>query len=139
MKKINIIGISAILLIIAITVTTILTVIIITNKSESKAEIIEPQAQLVSMEIVSVFPYVSRSTNRYGGAVDEDILYYFTYKDFNGKLNIWEDYDPNSIYYNLCLGDKDIIVFNPNNIYDGNTTLYLTESTLKECIKNKLN
>ena len=137
MKKVNIIGICTILLIIAITVATILAVIILTN--EPKAKAIEPKVQLVSMEVVSVFPYISRNTNRYGGAVDEDILYYVTYKDFNGKLNIWEDYDPNIIYYNLCLGDKDIIVFNPNNIYDGNTTLYLTESTLKECIKNKLN
>ena len=42
MKKVNIIGICAILLIIAITVTTILTVIIITNKPKAKA--IEPQA-----------------------------------------------------------------------------------------------
>lgn len=137
MKKVNIIGICAILLIITITVTTILAVIIITNKPKAKA--IEPQAQLVSMEVVSVFPYISRNTNRYGGAVNEDILYYFTYKDSNNELNIWKDYDPNSIYYDLRLGDKDIIVFNPNNIYDGNTTLYLTESTLKECIKNKLN
>lgn len=137
MKKVNIIGICAILLIIIITVTTILTVIIITNKP--KVRTIKPQVQLVSMEVVSVFPYTSRNTNQYGGAVNEDILYYFIYKDSNNKLNIWEDYDPNSIYYNLCLGDKDIIVFNPNDIYDGNTTLYLTESTLKECINNNLN
>lgn len=137
MKKVNIIGICAILLIIAITVTTILTVIIITNKSKTKA--IEPQAQLVSREVVSVYPYISKKTNQFGDITDEDIVYYIVWKSSTGELRIWDEYDPSSYYYDLKFGEENKIVFNPNDEYDGNTCLYLTESTLKEYINNKLN
>ena len=137
MKKVNIIGICAILLIITITVTTILTVIIITNKPKAKA--IEPQAQLVSREVVSVYPYISRKTNQFGKVTDEDIVYYIVWKSSTGELRIWDEYDPSSYYYDLKFGEENRIVFNPNDKYDGNTCLYLTESTLKECINNKLN
>ena len=133
MKKVNIIGICAILLIITITVTTILAVIIITNKPKAKA--IEPQAQLVSREVVSVYPYVSRETNQFGDITDEDIVYYIIWKNSAGELGIWDKYDPSSCYYDLKFGEENRIVFNPNDKYDGNTCLYLTESTLKECIK----
>ena len=137
MKKVNIIGICAILLIIAITVTTILTVIIITNKPKTKA--IEPQVQLVSREVVSVYPYISRKTNQFGKATDEDIVYYIVWKSSTGELRIWDEYDPSSCYYDLKFGEENRLVFNPNDEYDGNTCLYLTEETLKECINNKLN
>ena len=137
MKKVNIIGICAILLIITITVTTILTVIIITNKPKAKA--IEPQAQLVSREVVSVYPYVSRETNQFGDITDEDIVYYIVWKSSTGELRIWDEYDPSSYIYDLKFGEENRIVFNPNDKYDENTCLYLTESTLKECINNKLN
>ena len=137
MKKVNIIGICAILLIIAITVTTILTVIIITNKPKTKA--IEPQTQLVSREVVSVYPYISRKTNQFGKVTDEDIVYYIVWKSSTGELRIWDEYDPSSYYYDLKFGEENKIVFNPNDEYDGNTCLYLTKSTLKECINNKLN
>ena len=137
MKKVNIIGISAILLIITITVTTILTVIIITNKPKAKA--IKSQTQLVSREVVSVYPYVSRETNQFGDITDEDIVYYIVWKNSTGEVQIWDKYDPSSCYYDLKFGEENRIVFNPNDEYDGNTCLYLTEETLKECINNKLN
>ena len=129
MKKVNIIGICAILLIITITVTTILTVIIITNKPKTKA--IEPQVQLVSREVVTVYPYVSRETNQFGDITDEDIVYYIVWKSSTGELRIWDKYDPSSCYYDLKFGEEDRIVFNPNDQYDGNTCLYLTEETFK--------
>ena len=129
MKKVNIIGICAILLIITITVTTILAVIIITNKPKAKA--IKSQTQLVSREVVSVYPYVSRETNQFGDITDEDIVYYIVWKSSTGELRIWDKYDPSSCYYDLKFGEEDRIVFNPNDQYDGNTCLYLTEETFK--------
>lgn len=101
------------------------------------AEIIDPpeyvpiEKILVSREVVTVYPYVSRETNQFGNITDEDIVYYVVWKSSTGELRIWDRYDPSSCYYDLKFGEEDRIVFNPNDKYDGNTCLYLTEDTFK--------
>ena len=101
------------------------------------AEIIDPpeyvpiEKILVSREVVTVYPYVSRETNQFGAVTDEDIVYYVVWKSSTGELRIWDNYDPSSCYYDLKFGEEDRIVFNPNDKYDGNTCLYLTEDTFK--------
>ena len=101
------------------------------------AEIIDPpkyvpiEEILVSREVVTVYPYVSRETNQFGDITDEDIVYYIVWKSSTGELRIWDKYDPSSCYYDLKFGEEDKIVFNPNDQYDGNTCLYLTEETFK--------
>lgn len=100
-------------------------------------DIINPQEYvpvekvLVSREVVTVYPYVSRETNQFGDITDEDIVYYIVWKSSTGELRIWDKYDPSSCYYDLKFGEEDRIVFNPNDKYDGNTCLYLTEETFK--------
>ena len=98
-------------------------------------EYVPVEKVLVSREVVTVYPYVSRETNQFGDITDEDIVYYIVWKSSTGELRIWDKYDPSSCYYDLKFGEENRIVFNPNDKYDGNTCLYLTESTLKECIK----
>lgn len=101
------------------------------------AEIIDPpeyvpiEKILVSREVVTVYPYVSRETNQFGAITDEDIVYYVVWKSSTGELRVWDNYDPSSCYYDLQFGEEDRIVFNPNDKYDGNTCLYLTEDTFK--------
>lgn len=101
------------------------------------AEIIDPpeyvpiEKILVSREVVTVYPYVSRETNQFGAVTDEDIVYYVVWKSSTGELRVWDNYDPSSYYYDLQFGEEDRIVFNPNDKYDGNTCLYLTEDTFK--------
>lgn len=101
------------------------------------AEIIDPpeyipiEKILVSREVVTVYPYVSRETNQFGAITDEDIVYYVVWKSSTGELRVWDNYDPSSYYYDLQFGEEDRIVFNPNDKYDGNTCLYLTEDTFK--------
>ena len=102
-------------------------------------EYVPVEKVLVSREVVTVYPYVSRETNQFGDITDEDIVYYIVWKSSTGELRIWDEYDPSSYYYDLKFGEENRIVFNPNDKYDGNTCLYLTEETLKECINNKLN
>ena len=98
-------------------------------------EYVPVEKVLVSREVATVYPYVSRETNQFGDITDEDIVYYIVWKSSTGELRIWDEYDPSSYYYDLKFGEENRIVFNPNDKYDGNTCLYLTESTLKECIK----
>lgn len=101
------------------------------------AEIIDPPEHipiekiLVSREVVTVYPYVSRETNQFGAITDEDIVYYVVWKSSTGELRIWDNYDPSSCYYDLKFGEENRLVFNPNDKYDGNTCLYLTEDTFK--------
>ena len=101
------------------------------------AEIIDPpeyvpiEKVLVSREVVTVYPYVSRETNQFGAVTDEDIVYYVVWKSSTGELRIWDNYDPSSCYYDLRFGEENKIVFNPNDQYDGNTCLYLTEEIFK--------
>lgn len=101
------------------------------------AEIIDPpeyvpiEEILVSREVVTVYPYVSRETNQFGDITDEDIVYYIVWKSSTGELQIWDEYDPSSYYYDLKFGEENRIVFNPNDKYDGNTCLYLTDETFK--------
>lgn len=101
------------------------------------AEIIDPpeyvpiEKILVSREVVTVYPYVSRETNQFGAVTDEDIVYYVVWKSSTGELRIWDNYDPSSYYFDLQFGEENKIVFNPNDKYDGNTCLYLTEDTFK--------
>ena len=90
-------------------------------------EYVPVEKVLVSREVVTVYPYVSRETNQFGDITDEDIVYYIVWKSSTGELRIWDKYDPSSCYYDLKFGEEDRIVFNPNDQYDGNTCLYLTE------------
>ena len=39
-------------------------------------EYVPVEKVLVSREVVSVYPYVSRETNQFGDITDEDIVYY---------------------------------------------------------------
>ena len=101
------------------------------------AEIIDPpeyvpiEKILVSREVITVYPYVSRETNQFGAITDEDIVYYVVWKSSTGELRTWDKYDPSSCYYDLKFGEENRLVFNPNDKYDGNTCLYLTEDTFK--------
>lgn len=94
-------------------------------------EYVPVEKVLVSREVVTVYPYVSRETNQFGDITDEDIVYYVVWKSSTGELRIWDKYDPSSYYYDLKFGEENRIVFNPNDKYDGNTCLYLTEETFK--------
>lgn len=94
-------------------------------------EYVPVEKVLVSREVVTVYPYVSRETNQFGDITDEDIVYYIVWRSSTGELRIWDKYDPSSCYYDLKFGEEDRIVFNPNDQYDGNTCLYLTEETFK--------
>ena len=94
-------------------------------------EYVPVEKVLVSREVVTVYPYVSRETNQFGDITDEDIVYYIVWKSSTGELRIWDEYDPSSYYYDLKFGEENRIVFNPNDKYDGNTCLYLTEETFK--------
>ena len=90
------------------------------------------EKKLVSREVVTVYPYISRETNQFGAITDEDVVYYVVWKSSTGELRIWDDYNPSSYYFDLQFGEENKIVFNPNDKYDGNTCLYLTEETFKK-------
>lgn len=78
-------------------------------------------------EVLSVYQYVHRETNGFGGVTDESICYHFTYLD-NNKLRTYEEFEnlPYGITH-LKIGKKDEYVTNPNGKY-----LYLTKETLKK-------
>lgn len=109
----------------------ILTLGIIVAETLDPPEHVPIEKRLVSREVVTVYPYVSRETNQFGAVTDEDIVYYVVWKSSTGELRIWDNYDPSSCYYDLKFGEENRIVFNPNDKYDGNTCLYLTEDTFK--------
>ena len=90
------------------------------------------EKKLVSREVVTVYPYISRETNQFGAITDEDVVYYVVWKSSTGELRTWDDYNPSSYYFDLQFGEENKIVFNPNDKYDGNTCLYLTEETFKK-------
>lgn len=83
---------------------------------------------IAECEVVSVIPYMHTETNQFGGITNEEVRYKVKYIAPDNSLLEW-DYEEN--YYNkIALGDEDKIVFNENNIYDGNTTLILKKETI---------
>lgn len=104
-------------------------IFLFTGCSQNKE--VKREKNIVSYDIVSIERYIHETTNQFGGNKKQKIVYYFLYKDSEGNLQEWKDYEENN-YNSIEIGKEDKISFNPNDIYDGNTILYLTEKTLKK-------
>jgi hypothetical protein len=82
-------------------------------------------------EVLSVNQYVRTETNRYGGVMDTDICYTFTYLDSDGTLKSVQDFENiGSNSMQVTVGDKDVYIVNENS--DGGKTLQLTKETLSK-------
>lgn len=79
-----------------------------------------PKPQVEEYEILSVSKYLQNETNGFGGIIDAEIYYFFSYINSDGKV-IDEFEFPTWL---VKVGDKDKYVKSEN-------ILYLTEETLK--------
>lgn len=80
-------------------------------------------------EIVSVNQYVQNETNNFGGIIDTDIYYTFTYIDKNGKLEQVDEFEK-KLHTDIRIGDSNKYIVKENTNDDYNEILYLTKETL---------
>lgn len=59
-------------------------------------------------KVVSVYQYMDVETNIYGGIIDQDIKYGFTYIGDDGQLHEFDDFEHTEYgLWKICIGDEN--------------------------------
>ena len=80
-------------------------------------------------KVVSVYRYISTTTNNFGGVIRQDPKYMFTYIGDDGQLHEVYDYEHTEYgLWKVCIGEENKYVVKDG--FDTYKWLYLTEDTI---------
>lgn len=81
-------------------------------------------------QVTSVCQYIKTRTNNFGGIIDQELEYYFTYIGDDGQLHQFSGFKHEECgLWKVCIGDKNKYVVKDG--FDTYGWLYLTEETLR--------
>lgn len=81
-------------------------------------------------KVISVYQYIETQTNRFGGVIDQELNYCFTYIDGDGQLHQFDGFNHTEYgLWKLCIGNENKYVVKEKG-FDTYRWLYLTEETL---------
>ena len=82
-------------------------------------------------EVISVWQYIDTDTNVFGGVVNQEPKYCFTYIAGDGQLHQFDNFKHTEYgLWKVCIGDENKYVVK-DGITDTYRWLYLTDDTLK--------
>lgn len=81
-------------------------------------------------QVTSVCQYIETRTNNFGGIIDQELKYCFTYIGDDGQLHQFNGFEhEESGSWKVCIGDENKYVVKEG--FDTYRWLYLTEETLR--------
>ena len=81
-------------------------------------------------QVTSVCQYIETRTNNFGGIIDQELKYHFTYIGDDGQLHQFSGFEhEESGLWKVCIGDENKYVVKDG--FDTYRWLYLTEETLR--------
>ena len=81
-------------------------------------------------QVTSVCQYIETRTNNFGGIIDQELKYCFTYIGDDGQLHQFSGFEHEEFgLWKVCIGDENKYVVKDG--FDTYRWLYLTEETLR--------